>query len=183
MELLLETLTLAAAVSMDAFAAGFSYGISRVRVPALSVLILSAVSALTLGISLTAGRLLTGLLPSGLARWASFGLLLLLGVYKLFDSSGTAAARGADKDHDARLSPREALPLAAALSLDSIAAGIGAGITPVHLTGILAAAFLLGAAAILGGSLLGRALSKKTGAGTAPLGGILLILLAFMKLF
>ena len=43
--------------------AGFSYGISRVRVPALSVLILSAVSALTLGISLTAGRLLTGLRP------------------------------------------------------------------------------------------------------------------------
>lgn len=181
-EIILEVLMLAAALSVDTFAASFAYGISRIKTPAVSVIILAAISSLTLAAALMAGNLINSFLPANVTSDISFVILFLLGIYKLFDNSCKKQAEDANKNHDDILSPVEAVPLGAGLSIDSIAAGIGAGVSLSHLPGAVLASFLMGIAAILSGSRLGRMISRHTDANMCWISGVLLIILAFMKL-
>lgn len=182
-EILLEIFMLASALSIDTFAASFAYGMSRIKIPAASVLILASISSLTLAVSLSAGNLLSHFLPETLTGSISFLILFFLGIIKLFDSSFKEQAEQANKNHDDRLSASEAIPLGAALSIDSIAAGIGAGFFPSHLAGTILASFFMGISAILLGSFLGRKISRYTDTNLCWICGVLLIILAFMKLF
>ena len=178
-----ETGMLVTALSADAFAAGLAYGAEDIRLPAVSLLTASAVSSLILAVSLLTGGLAGGILPAGLVKGS---------VWKLCERPGGKSAAEADKNRDRLVSPAEALALGAALSADSLAAGIGAGALNIPLLPAAAASFLAGAAALSGGERLGRvfaaseAESEKTGAGSRlkinRLGGILLLLLAAAKL-
>ncbi len=181
--IILEIIVLAAALSVDTFSASFAYGMGRIRIPAASIGILAAISSLTLAVALLAGNLLSGLLPQSLTNDISFLILFILGIIKLFDKSCKKQAEQANKDKDNILSPAEAFPLGAALSIDSVAAGIGAGVSPAHIIATILATFLMGIAAILGGSFLGRAVSRHSDANLCWISGVLLIVLAFMKLF
>ncbi len=184
-EFLLETILLAAALSADAFAVSFACGLGRIRIPASSVLILSAVSVLMLALSLFAGQLLSGLIPERLTKLLSFLLLFGIGIFKLIPGSEKARAEKANKNSDDRLSPREALPLGIALSVDSLAAGIGIGVgAAVSLSCLetLAVSFFFCIAALLTGSRLGRSLSRHTDAKLSWIGGAMLVLLAVLKL-
>lgn len=187
-----ETGILVTALSADAFAAGLAYGAGGIRLPAVSLLTASAVSSLILAVSLLTGGLAGGMLPAGLVKGFGFLVLAVLGVWKLFESSDGKSAAEADKNRDRLLSPAEALALGAALSADSLAAGIGAGALSMPLLPAVAASFLAGAAALSGGERIGRVLaasgskSRKAKAGRSlnfnRLGGILLLLLAAAKL-
>ena len=84
--LALEALVLAAASSIDAFMAGFSCGVGKVKIPPKSIWVISGICSLTLGLSLWLGNLLAPFIPAGLAGKIGGGLLLLIGVYKLFES-------------------------------------------------------------------------------------------------
>lgn len=195
-EFLLETILLAAALSADAFAVSLACGLGKIKIPTASVLILSAISVLMLAVSLFAGQLLSGLIPEDLTRLIRFLLLLGIGIFKLIPGSEKARAEKANKNSDDCLSPREALPLGVALSVDSLAAGIGVGASPASYGGpalsrtalflphmeTLAAAFFFCIAALLTGSRLGRSLSRHTDAKLSWIGGAMLILLAFLKL-
>ncbi len=181
-EFLLETILLALALSIDSFAAGFAYGIDRVRIPPASVFILSLISCLTLAVSLSAGHLVCRFLPEPLTADLGFLILLVLGTVKLFDRSCKKQTDRANKDHDSCLSASEAVSLGIALSIDSAAAGLGAGALPVWFVPALAAVFVTGTAAILGGSFLGQTLSRRTHMELGWLGGVLLIILAFFRL-
>lgn len=182
-EIILEILVLVAALSMDAFAASFAYGMSRIRIPVISVFILTITSSLILAAALLAGSFLGGLLPESLTNEICFLILFMLGFTRLFQKHCDCQAKKANKNHDDLLSPLEALPLGIALSIDSLAAGIGAGIMPIYVPGTLAASFLMGIAAILGGWMLGRLMSGHFPSSLCRLGGALLIVLAFLKLF
>lgn len=156
---LAEILLLVTAVSADAFAASFAYGVGRIRIPFSSVTVITVVSAGMLLFSLLLGGVVRPFLPPGPAEGISFGTLCLLGIIKLFDSTLKAFFRRhttfrrewkvagfelrfilnvyanpeeADSDRSHTLSPREAAPLAAALSLDGLAAGFGAGLTEIN---------------------------------------------------
>lgn len=187
-----ETGMLVTALSADAFAAGLAYGAEDIRLPAVSLLTASAVSSLILAVSLLTGGLAGGILPAGLVKGSGFLILAVLGVWKLCERPSGKSAAEADKNRDRLVSPAEALALGAALSADSLAAGIGAGALNIPLLPAAAASFLAGAAALSGGERLGRvfaaseAESEKTGAGSRlkinRLGGILLLLLAAAKL-
>ncbi len=180
---ILEIFLLVTALSVDAFAASFAYGVSRTRIPLSSLCILSSISSLILAFSLLAGNLLTGFLTSEQTRQISFIVLLLLGLAKLFDRSCCAQADKADKDKDKLLSPTEAVSLGLALSIDSAAAGVGAALLPSCIPAAIIASFFTGILAILGGSFLGKALSLHIQKNLCWVSGVLLILLAFMKLF
>ena len=71
-----------------------------------------------------------------------------------------SAANGEDI---AVLSPVEALSLGLALSLDSAAAGFGAGMMVTHLPLTILLSLLLNTAAVLLGSFLGRTLALQSG--------------------
>ncbi len=180
---ILEILLLVTALSVDAFAAGFAYGVSKIKVPVLSVLIVSVVSSLTLAVSLILGEMVSNMIPQDLTRQFSFVLLFVLGVVKLFDRSRHNEAEEANKNQDDLVSPGEALTLGAALSLDSVAAGIGAGVAASRIPAVFAASALVGALAVASGTYLGRLISSHCRSNLCWVSGLLLILLALMKLF
>lgn len=185
---------LVTALSADALAAGLAYGAGGIRLPPASLAAASAVSSLVLGLSLLAGRLAGVSLPAGTVKIFGFLLLALLGIWKLAARSGGKKAEEADKNKDRLVSLSEALALGAALSADSLAAGVGAGALNMPLLPAVAASFAAGAAAFAGGGRLGRALCGRSrdcarvSSGPAKrvdperISGFLLLILAFLKL-
>lgn len=203
-----QALLFVVALSIDAFAACFVCGASRVRIPASSLFILSAVSAGTLLLSLLLGNGIGSFLSPGAASAFSFLVLFSLGFLKLFDSALKGLIRKkpfsprklrfslldlqfiltvyadpvqVNQEDKSVLSPREALPLGLALSLDSAAAGIGgASSLPLLATGGFA--LLSSLLAVSAGSLLGRRLSNRISLDLSWLCGLLLMGLALLKL-
>ena len=146
---MLELMILVVALSVDAFAASFVYGADRVKIPVSSVLVIAGISSGILFLSLGLGDRVEDWMPEVAVRHASFFLLLLLAVIKLFDSSVKSLIRRLGTIHkkmdkrlkvsvfnlhlilsvyadvekatpaDSVLTPAEALSLGTALSLDS----------------------------------------------------------------
>ena len=73
-------------LSMDAFTAGLSYGMSNVRVPFFSILTVAMLSGCMLTASLYAGDKLLALIPEGLTKAVSFSVLFFLSLYKFYDA-------------------------------------------------------------------------------------------------
>lgn len=198
------------ALSLDAFAASFVYGADHVKIPAASVCILTTLSTGILFIFLLLGKGFGLLIPERAAAIICFLLLFILGIIKLFDSTLKSMIRKsgihkkkvyfsfsnlnfiltvyadpatANGDDISVLSPSEALSLGIALSLDSAAVGIGAGMMTLHLPLAIFLSAVLNMTAILCGSFLGRAAARRMNTDLSWLSGILLLILAFSKLF
>ena len=197
------------ALSLDAFAASLVYGADQVRIPPISVAVLSGLSTAVLALFLFAGGILGGILPASVTQALCFFILLILGCLKLFDSTVKEMIRrrvlprrvcfsvlrlnviltvyadpsSANETDPSVLSPTEALSLGMALSLDSAAAGLGAGMTAAPWIPLLSLSLLFNTAAVLAGSRLGRRLAGVYGRRLSWLGGLLLLFLAFSKLF
>ena len=112
-------------LSLDAFAAGLSYGTEKVRVSPFSLLLLALVSAGVLTLSLAAGDRFLGLFPPAGTKLISFAVLLLLALYKFYDAGKAVCAPSsiAHRVNQTRrevLSAREALLLGLALSIANI---------------------------------------------------------------
>lgn len=201
---------LVTALSLDAFAASFVYGADNVKIPAVSVAILTALSTGILFFFLFPGKWFGTFISPTTTSVLCFLLLFILGLIKLFDSTIKSLIRKsgigrrkvcfsisnlnfiltvyadpatANGEDITILSPVEALSLGIALSLDSAAAGFGAGMMSMHLPMMLLLSLLLNMAAILGGEFLGRVLVKKVNMDLSWLSGVLLLVLAFSKLF
>ena len=203
-----QLILLAAALSLDALAAGFLYGTDRVRIPLSSLTVISGLSAGILALCLLFGSWLQSLLPPKLPSVLCFLILVCLGCIKLFDSTvkalirrcsgkearvtlslphltllltiyaDPAAANGPDTSV---LSPGEAFSLGIALAFDSAAAGFGAGMTSLKLPAAFVLAFCFTAAALTVGSLLGRRLAGHFSFDLSWLAGCLLLILALLK--
>lgn len=204
-----KLIVLIIALSVDAFAASFAYGVDKVKIPPISAVIVTALSDFILIASLFIGNLFKAYIPASLTTLLSFLILFALGLIKLFDSTIKkkiqenrfssrqlqltfknlsfiltvyAEPQEANATDVEVLSPAEALSLGLALSLDSAAAGIGAASLefPLFLTAVIS--FGIGILTIFSGCRLGRFLAAKTDFNFSVIGGILLILLAFTKL-
>jgi putative sporulation protein YtaF len=88
----------------------------------------------------------------------------------------------ADKDMSNTLSPGEAFALAAALSVDSLASGLGAGLVGVNIFRIAVISVAMGIIAITLGGLLGRFAGLKSKLDLSWMSGAILIVLAVLKL-
>lgn len=201
-----QPLLFAAALSLDGFAACFAYGASQVRIPFSSRLILCCTSTVTLIFALLAGKGLCSLLPPLAAPVLRFSLLFSLGLLKIFDSGIKRLIRRqhfsprnlhfsllslqfiltvyadperVNQDDQSVLSPKEALPLGLALSLDSAAAGIGASSLPLLPAAFLSFFFAL--FAVTAGTFLGRRLCSHLSLDLSWLCGLLLMGMAFLK--
>lgn len=185
-----ESLFLAAALSVDSFAAGLSCGAGRVKIPLLSALIISGVGAGFLTLSLLLGGAAGGLIPQSLCKILSAGILGILGIISLFGSGLKACLRRqrgkrrlhfrwsgvefmislcldeveqskADVDHSQTLSVREALLLSCALSMDSLATGFSFGLSVAQPVLTAALVFVTGLAAVGMGCRTGRLLNRE----------------------
>ena len=200
----LEAALIALALSVDSFVAAFSYGTSKIKIPLSSVGIISVTGSLITGLSMLTGSFVKDFIPSGFTTLLSFGILFLLGVLKLFESSEPA---NADKDNSHSISAKEALSLSAALSLDGCAAGFGASLSTgipaspdavaagfdasaaagtvsslVPVAAVFLFSLIFGVFMVLAGSHIGNKAAGRLPIKPGIIGGLLLILLAVARL-
>ena len=206
---LLQTVLLVMAVSIDAFVASLAYGTSKIRIPPASVVIITLVCSMFLGVSLLFGSLIRPFVPPMLTKIICFLILVILGLAKLCDSSIKhyirkhkashrkisfsalhltfilniyADPEKADRDMSHTLSPKEAASLSAALSLDGLAAGFGAALGSIILLQAVILSLIVNALAVILGCLIGNKIAQKTSLDLSWLSGIMLIVLALFKL-
>jgi len=147
-------------------------------------------------------------MPPAVAAWIGFSILFVLGVTKLFDSfikrmikSGKlfskikfklfslnfilhvyAEPEQADIDASRILSPKEAVYLAVALSLDGLSVGFGAGLSGANPVLVVGLSLIFGFLAVIFGALLGRRFAEKFSLDLSWFSGALLIILAVLRL-
>lgn len=193
------------AVSIDSLTAGLTYGTQRVQVRPSSYLVLVCVPAAFITAANRVGSCIFLLFPEKVLPLLSFALLMLLGCSKLSESLIRLLARrhpsltrnwgckikqlnivftvylspeDANREDLQVLSPKEALLLSLALSLDSVLVGMAfttGPISPIALFGLAALFNLLLFAAGYG---FGRLLSTVLHVDLSWLSGVFLLLLA-----
>ncbi|WP_368239350.1 manganese efflux pump, partial [Clostridium tertium] len=107
--------------------------------------------------------------------------------FKLFDFNVVlqvyADETKADFDKSKILTSKEALYLAFALSLDSLAVGFGSSLISINYIQVFAVALLIGIVAILLGAFIGKKFVETTNINLSWLSGAMLIILAFLRAF
>lgn len=170
------------ALSIDVFFTGFSYGGSKIHIPAISAIIISGISVIFLGISLIFGQLTASLFAS-IASFLGGCILLCLGIFRLKKSIFLAnQIHQADSDHNGILSAKESFILGFALALDCIAAGVGAGTAFYPLLPCCLFSFIGCLFALYIGLFCGKWLTRIGKWNFSCLGGIILIFLALHQL-
>lgn len=213
MTLIFSLAALTAALSVDALTASFAYGAEKIKIPFSSVLVISVVCSSAFALSLLLGGAVTLFITETAAKWISFSILALIALTKLFSSTmkliikklKTAACRcrpirftmfnltfflcvcddfkAADRDSSKTLSAAEAFALAAALSIDGLAAGFGAGIGGGSFLLAVLLSLLLTGCAVVTGDYLGKLAAVKSSLDLSWIGGAALLVLAFAKLW
>lgn len=168
MEFLLIAL-FALAVSADGFMVGIAYGLGRIRIPLISLLVIALASAIAVTFSMVCGKGLATVVSPRLASGVGAALLVLMGLYFITRAGRekvqiletdtekplleiTIRPLGvivqilkepstADLDASGVISTKEAFFLGTALALDALGAGIGVAMAGFN---ILLTAFTVG---------------------------------------
>lgn len=206
---MVQSLILVLSLCIDTFVTSIVYSSNKIKIPVVSGLIIDTICSLFLAISLFFGYLIKDFIPINIASTISFLLLLILGVYRLFEAffknlikkyydKGSpltfkifefkfilqiyADEVKADLDESKILSPKEAFFLAVALSLDSLTVGFGCSLGTVNYLATVLLSFLVGALLLVLGGYVGRKISKNSNLNLSWLSGVLLIILAFIRI-
>jgi len=205
--IVLTAVFLTLSISIDVFIAFFTYGARGMRVPPRSIAVTIAISAGVVLVSGIIGAITAPLIPDAILRSVGFTVLFIIGIIRLFDSivrrlisRGTrrdmrfkamglcfllqiyADPEAADIDAGGDLSTAEAIPLALAMSIDGAAAGFASVNTLKAAFVLTAFAALFSFLAIIGGKTFGAYVKGRCPADISPIGGVILIILAFSKL-
>lgn len=205
----METILLVLTLSIDAFVASLAYGTNRIKIPIKSIVFIDIMCAIFLALSMLLAISFKKILPINVTSTISFILLIILGIYYLFESiikkylNKKSSKKKqvklklfnlwliidiyidetkADLDNSKTISLNEALYLAIALSIDSIAIGFGTGIGNINYFTVVILSLIWDIIAIWSGLFLGEKFTEKINVDLSWLSGILLILLAFLKL-
>lgn len=206
---MLETFLLVFAISLDSFVVSVAYGTNKIKLPFMSIALMSLISSGILGFSLALGGIIKNWVPLTMTPIISFVILFLLGVYyfcegliknylqKQKDQNKKLCINfqnicigldiyldetKADFNHSKTLNLKEAAYLSTLLSLDSLAVGFASSIYLVNYWQIVGICFLFNLLSILLGTLLGKKISEKNNVNLSWLSGILLIILAFKNI-
>jgi putative sporulation protein YtaF len=154
---LLSLLILAFAVSLDSFSVGLTYGLRQMKLPMLSVLFIMSCSAVAILLAMWIGTTISALLAPELAETLGGILLIMIGLYALFQVYKKPPIHSpslrqekvlmnvelkrlgiainvlkkpmeADLDDSGSITGVEAILLGVALSLDAFGAGLGAAL-------------------------------------------------------
>ena len=207
---MIESLLHVLSVCIDAFVASIAYGTNKIKIPFSSVIIISFVGSIILGISLFLGGFILEFLPGNLPIILSFSILMILGIYSLFEGllknyiqkkaesdkpltfkifdinfvlQVYADETKADFDHSHNLTAKESFNLALALSFDSLAVGFGSSLVGGNYIVTIVLCFLIGIISIIAGVGIGKKLVQSSNLNLSWLSGLILMVLAITKLF
>ncbi len=196
---MLKAVLLAAAVSADAFAFAFSYGAKKTKLPFWGLLIISLFGGGFLGLSLAVASFAERILPPEISADILGGILILLGLFstaialfkielktrskillkKIFGINMRLCFSYCEEGEKNVASIKEAAAIGVALSIDSLAAGLAAGMTmtpPEMIASGLIAVFG-GMALQLVGFKLGEKLARHVNQDLSYLSGLILLAL------
>ncbi len=145
-----QLLLLCIAVSFDGLGAGFAYGARDLRIPLLSLIIISLSSALLMFLAMLLGRAAAYYFPLHFAGYLGGAILIAMGCWMIFQQKAIsqffrrgsfwktfkdvlAAPQEADIDRSGTINSKEAFLLGLVLASDAFGAGIGvalAGFNP-----------------------------------------------------
>lgn len=207
---MIQAFLLITSVCIDTFIASMAYGTSKIKIPFTSSLLISFIGSFMLGISLFMGSFFKNLFPEKISIFFSFSILMIIGIYKLFEGLFKAFIRKgrktdrplkfkifdinfvlqvyadevkADFDKSKTLTLKEAFYLSLALSIDSLATGIAGSTIIKNFMLTIFLCFIVGIILIYLGVFIGKKVSEKTNLDLSWLSGFLLMLLAFSKFF
>lgn len=201
---------LAFAVSLDSFSVGFTYGLRKMKIPLVSIIIIACMSALTLLISMLIGEVVSNILSPSIAERMGGLLLIMLGVWITFQtlrSHDTTQEEteekviatiemkyfgiainilkkplAADMDRSGTINGMEAILLGLALSLDAFGAGLGAAMLGFSPLLLACSIGVMSSLFIKAGMSFGNKLAYRTWLNkVAFLPGVLLILIGILK--
>lgn len=205
---MIESLILVSSLCIDTFVASIAYGTDRIKIPFYSNLVINFVCSLFLGIALALGGFLKDFLSPNTASVLSFALLLSLGFFRLFESFFKTYVRKfssvgapltfkvfdfkfvleiyanetkADYDKSKTLTLKEAVYLAVALSLDSLAVGFGSSLVSINHLQVVILSFVIGTCCLFIGVRIGKKFIEKVDLNLSWLSGLMLIVLAFIR--
>ena len=195
------------ALSLDSFLASLAYGGEHLRIPWKSAILITSICVPFLSLSLSTAALIQQFIPQYICRLVFFAIFFMIGISSLFQGTiksflGTYKRKKlsfeysgisfvldiyldetkADADHSKLLSLKEALYLAIALSIDSLASGFALGISIVQPLPVLIISFCIGILAILCGSFLGSRMLSLKECRLSWLSGVLFLILAFSRI-
>ncbi|MFA1821770.1 sporulation membrane protein YtaF [Virgibacillus oceani] len=140
------------AVSLDGFGVGVTYGMRKIQVPLIGLVIIMLCSGITVLIAMTIGSTLSSFISPSIAEGIGGGILIVIGLFSFYNlllskqekpseqkkqnilATVLNTPDKADLDKSGTISANEALLLGTALALDAFGAGIGAsmlGYSPV----------------------------------------------------
>lgn len=207
-DMMLESILLVAVLSLDAFVASMAYGTNKIKVPFTSISIINIICASFLAISLFLGSIVKKIIPGDITVVISSIILMCLGVYYLFESIIKSYIgrhlnpnkkiklnlfdfhliidiyvdeTKADFDNSKYLNSKEALYLATALSLDSLAIGFGSSLGDINYLRVILLSLIFDMVAVSTGLFIGRKFAEKSKVNISWLAGVILIILAILK--
>lgn len=149
------------ALSMDGFIVGVAYGLKKINLPLISLLVITLASISAVSISMICGKGLALILPPGFAPHIGAFLLIGLGCYHLMNGLGQKINQmegdeeeplftlniktmgiiiqilknpsRADFDASGEIGLKESVFLGLALSMDALGAGIGLALTGANI--------------------------------------------------
>ncbi len=205
----METFLVVFTLSLDAFVASIAYGTNKIKMPFKSMIIIDIICTSLLAISIFLGTLVKKTLPESTTIIISFTILILLGIFYLLEGVIKRYIKNnlildkkikfklfniwfiisvymdeikADLDNSKTLSSKEALYLAIALSLDSLAIGFGSSLGSINCISIIFLSLIINMIAIWSGLAIGKRFVEKVKIDLSWLAGVILIILAFLKL-
>jgi putative sporulation protein YtaF len=191
---LFGAIVIAAASNLDNLGVGVAIGIRGTRIRAIPNLVIAAATMAGTAAAMSSGRALSELVPSPTAAALGALIIVAVGAGTVLASVSAVRAPGRSsmldralrrgrRDDAEGISYREALVLGVALSLNNIAAGIGAGVAglPLLATTLLAGAFSL--LCVGGGSFAGQVVGRLLPGRRAPLiSGLVLLAIGIAML-
>ena len=175
----LSAVLIAAVSNLDNLGVGTAFGMRDTPVSALANLIIAAVTMAATAIAMTFGRALSQLIAPSIGSALGSAIIIAVGAGTVTTWIRTirtparspipAAAPPTNALHPNTISPREALALGVALSMNNLGAGVGAGVAgvPAVATTLLAGTFSL--LAVGGGSRIGSSVGRSAFGRGAPL--------------
>ncbi|WP_027093970.1 MntP/YtaF family protein [Cohnella thermotolerans] len=121
---LMSLILLAMAVSLDGFGVGITYGLRKIRIPLLSVAIISLCSGLIILTSMMVGVALSRWLSPHGASAVGAGILICIGIWALVqffrnrEKEGPSPAEERSDEHKASVSASASVPLSASASAE-----------------------------------------------------------------
>ncbi|MFE7063169.1 sporulation membrane protein YtaF [Sutcliffiella sp. NPDC057660] len=208
----ISLILLAFAVSLDSFSVGLTYGLRKMHMPLKSISIIACCSAVSLLLAMFVGTILTTFLSPVYAESIGGAILILLGVWVLYQFFKSNASKDptligekilfnleikslgvvinilrkpteADFDKSGSITGLEAFFLGIALSLDAFGAGIGAALLGYSPWMMAVSVAMMSSLFVITGIKLGRIFSGVSWMNKFSfLPGVLLIIIGIIKI-